>query len=245
MLVKDNEKLTNNNDIIEKNFIKRIRSEINYMNTFHTYYTLVIKINFMIIYLFCQIKANIEFDAFHFQDSKIILKINRKGYYNIIGNNYLIKYIKNITINGNKTDNTVEIFLSDNITSCVKLFYLCNYIEEIDLFNFDTSQVQYMGEMFSSCYNLKSLNVSNLNTSQVISMMDMFYDCHSLISLDLSSFDTSKVNRMHWMFIRCYNLISLNLSSFNTSKVMNMDSMFNDCRSLISLDLSSFDTSRV
>ena len=28
LLVKDNEKLTNNNDIIEKNFIKRIRSEI-------------------------------------------------------------------------------------------------------------------------------------------------------------------------------------------------------------------------
>ena len=39
------------------------------MNTFHTYYILVIKINFMIINLFCQIKANIEFDVFHFQDS--------------------------------------------------------------------------------------------------------------------------------------------------------------------------------
>ena len=42
-------------------------------------------IKFIIINIFCQIKSNILFDLFHFQNSKISLKI--KG----IGNNAILK----------------------------------------------------------------------------------------------------------------------------------------------------------
>ena len=118
-------------------------------------------------------------------------------------------------------------------------------ILEIDLSNFDTSEVTNMGEMFYGMSNLTSLNLSNFNTSQVTNMGLMFYGLSSLTSLDLSNFDTSKVTNMSDMFNGMSNLTSLNLSNFNTSQVTNMGLMFYGLSSLTSLDLSNFDTSKV
>ena len=118
-------------------------------------------------------------------------------------------------------------------------------ILEIDLSNFDTSEVTNMGEMFYGMSNLTSLNLSNFDTSQVTNMGLMFYGLSSLTSLDLSNFDTSKVTDMSFMFYGMRNLTALNLSNFNTSQVTNMGGMFYSMPSLTSLDLSNFDTSKV
>ena len=118
-------------------------------------------------------------------------------------------------------------------------------ILEIDLSNFDTSEVTNMGEMFYGMSNLTSLNLSNFDTSQVTNMGLMFSRMSSLTSLNLSNFDTSKVTNMSDMFNSMPNLTSLNLSNFNTSQVTNMGLMFYGLSSLTSLDLSNFDTSKV
>ena len=118
-------------------------------------------------------------------------------------------------------------------------------ILEIDLSNFDTSEVTNMGGMFYGMSNLTSLNLSNFNTSQVTNMGLMFYGMSNLTTLDLSNFDTSKVTNMGNMFSFMTNLTSLNLSNFNTSQVTNMGFMFYDVPNLASLDLSHFDTSMV
>ena len=117
-------------------------------------------------------------------------------------------------------------------------------ILEIDLSNFDTSEVTDMHNMFYGMSNLTTLNVSHFDTSKVTNMGLMFYGMSGLTSLDLSNFDTSKVTNMGNMFSSMTNLTSLNLSSFNTSKVTDMGFMFYGIPNLTSLDLSNFDTSK-
>ena len=118
-------------------------------------------------------------------------------------------------------------------------------ILEIDLSNFDTSEVTNMGGMFYGMSNLTTLNVSNFDTSKVTDMGFMFYGIPNLTSLDLSNFDTSKTTKMSFMFYGMRKLTALNLSSFNTSQVTDMSGMFSSMPSLTSLNLSHFDTSKV
>ena len=118
-------------------------------------------------------------------------------------------------------------------------------ILEIDLSNFDTSQVTNMNNMFDGMTNLTTLNLSNFDTSRVTDMQYMFSYASNLTSLNLSNFDTSKVTNMRYMFYGMSNLAILNLSSFDTSKVTNMNAMFYDVHSLTTLNLSNFNTSKV
>ena len=193
--------------------------------------------------------------------SNITLKIRGIGFNHILGyKNISIKfpihlYPKEIYINGykqenvnysydfNETINIVEMIWDNHINNTNYMFYECSNITEMNLYNFDTSQVDTMKHMFSGCSSLISLDFSNFNTSLVETMEYMFYGCSSLIFLDLSSFDTSQVFWMENMFHGCSSLISLNLSSFNTSQVEYMKYMFYGCSSLSSLDLSNFNVS--
>ena len=102
-----------------------------------------------------------------------------------------------------------------------------------------------MGSMFSSSAGLINLNLSNFDISQVTNMDSMFSELSRLTSLDLSSFNTSRVTTMRSMFSTMVKITSLNLSGFDTSNVTNMGYMFYHMTSLVSLDLSNFDTSKV
>ena len=118
-------------------------------------------------------------------------------------------------------------------------------ILDLDLSNFDTSNVTDMNDMFRGMSNLTTLNLSNFDTSKVTNMESMFSHMSSLTSLDLSNFDTSKVTDMSYMFSGMSNLTTLDLSNFDTSKVTDMGLMFGNMSNLITLDLSNFDTSNV
>ena len=118
-------------------------------------------------------------------------------------------------------------------------------ILEIDLSNFDTSEVTNMGGMFYGMSNFTTLNVSHFDTSKVTDMSLMFHGMRDLSALNLSSFNTSQVTDMHNMFYGMSNLTTLDLSNFDTSKVTNMGLMFYDMSNLTTLDLSNFDTSKV
>ena len=118
-------------------------------------------------------------------------------------------------------------------------------ILELDLSNFDTSQVTTMKDMFYGMSNLTTLNLSSFDTSKVTDMSFMFDGMSSLTTLNLSNFNTSQVTNMDRMFSDMHNLTSLNLSNFNTSQVTNMRYMFHGMRNLTTLDLSNFNTSKV
>ena len=188
-------------------------------------------ITFIIINLFCKIKSYILYDFFHFQySSKIILKVKGIGENYIFGNNYYtfngFDFLKDVYINGikqniktykyyfNQTDNVVELIWDDNINNCENMFWKCANITEINVTNFNTSQVTNMGRFFGFCSSLTTLDLSNFNTFQANDMNCMFCGCSSLTSLDLSNFDTSKVTSMLQMFDDCaklkYIIISYN-----------------------------------
>ena len=99
--------------------------------------------------------------------------------------------------------------------------------------------------MFSFCYSLTQLNISNWDTSNVTNMINVFYDCLKLISLDLSNWDTSKVTSMANMFRGCTSLTSLDVSNWDTSKVTNMSNMFNGCSLLRKVNLKYVNQSTV
>lgn len=83
--------------------------------------------------------------------------------------------------------------------------------------------------MFNECALLKELDLSNFNTSNVEYMTYMFSDCELLKKLDLSNFRTSKVQNMYKMFSGCTSLEELNLSGFKVSKNTDTELMFEKC----------------
>ena len=181
---------------------------------------------------------------------------------------------ENNTISNLESDEETTIVMKWNYTleKCDFMFMKLINLTEIDLSNFDASELVSMNRMFFSCTNLKNVIIGkNFDSSKVTNMDNMFRECKSLISLDLSNlitisassmsymfescilleylnisnFDTSSVTMMIHMFGNSYSLVSINLSNFNTSKVEYTSSMFENCISLKTLDISSFDISNV
>ena len=129
------------------------------------------------------------------------------------------------TIDGLNTMNTSKV------TNMSGMFQGCNNLGSsenenkkdhfnIDISNFDFSNVVSLNSMFNDCTNLTSLTLpEKINTSKTTNMGGMFFACLSLKQLDLSKFDTSNVLSMKMMFKGCQALNYLNISSFDTSKL--------------------------
>lgn len=93
-------------------------------------------------------------------------------------------------------------------------------------FDFDTTNVTDMSDMFSQCTNLTSLDVSNWNTTNVTNMSNMFSQCLNLTELDLRQWDFTSIDETKLysgtgqMFYNCKYKINfgnnyLNLPSFD------------------------------
>ena len=118
-------------------------------------------------------------------------------------------------------------------------------LKQINVSNWDTSNVTNMSNTFSHCELLTSVDVSKWNTSKVTNMEGMFVDCNLLASVDVSKWNTSKVTDMASMFSICGALRSIDVSKWNTSNVTDISSMFFGCGSLHSVDITGWDTSKV
>ena len=100
----------------------------------------------------------------------------------------------------------------------------------IDISEWDVSNVTNMKDMFYGCNNFNS-NLSEWDVSKVTDMRFMFHNCEKFNS-DLSKWDVSSVTNMKEMFNRCYKF-NYNLSKWDVSKVKDMRNMFIYCYSLI------------
>ena len=131
-------------------------------------------------------------------------------------------------------------------------------LTELDLSNFDTSNVTTFNSMFDSCDKLNSITgLSQWNTEDATDMSSMFAYDFSLKELDFSSsnqklkpsrFNTSpsKVKNFSSMFAGCKVLKSITgLENWNTASAQYMSDMFAYDDNLNTLDLSNFDTSNV
>ena len=88
-------------------------------------------------------------------------------------------------------------------------------IRSIDLTKYNSSEVRYMGGMFSGCNMIASLDLSTFVFRRTKSMADMFKDCTSLTYLDISNYTQSDFNsnsigsngeNASGMFTGCNNL---------------------------------------
>ena len=126
------------------------------------------------------------------------------------------------------------------ITSLRSLFLDCNYIQNINLSMFNTSNVTDMSMMFARCYNLTSVTFgNNFDTSNVQSMDEMFYYCSGLTSTDnligINNFNTPNLYNTGKMFEKCTNLTLIDLNSFDLSNSTYISDMFWKCNSLTSI----------
>ena len=180
----------------------------------------------ILLNIFNNIFVNNTISMIEYNSYNITLKIKGIGNKNIFSSKNEFKreyYPDEVYINGyktsnvtysynlNETDNIIELIWYNLINSCDHMFYECSDITEIDLSNFNTSNVKNMQNMFHECSSLTSLNLSNFDTSKVKDMSRMFQGCSSLTSLNLSNFDTPKIEWMMFMFNYCTNLEYINM----------------------------------
>ena len=142
-------------------------------------------------------------------------------------------------------ENNITMIWENKLTKCDYMFYELENLLEVDLSNFDASEVITMNSMFGYCYDLISINFGNINTPKLKEMAYLFNECFSLLYLDLSSFNTSSVISMNFLFNNCASLTSINFGNFDISQVTNIDHFFCGCREITSLDLSNFNLSSV
>ena len=108
------------------------------------------------------------------------------------------------------TINNITLFWNNEINSTACLFSGCKDISEIDLSDFNSSELMFIHGMFWNCESLTSINFMNFNTSKVLDMHFTFNNCQKLKDLNMSNFDTSSVTNMKSMFFDCFSLVSLN-----------------------------------
>ena len=125
------------------------------------------------------------------------------------------------------------------------LFYECNALTQLDLSNWDTSNIRYMIATFDGCNNLTELNCSTWNTSKVYNMQLAFYNCNSLETIPVRDWDTKSLMYMDKAFGNCTSLVNLDVSKWDTSKVVELTNTFYHCSSLKTLDVSKWKTSNV
>ncbi|MCL2353828.1 MAG: BspA family leucine-rich repeat surface protein, partial [Defluviitaleaceae bacterium] len=126
------------------------------------------------------------------------------------------------------------------------LFTNLQNVTEIEgLHYFDTSMVQNMNHMFINTRSLVELDLSNWDTSNVLHMERMFFET-GLSSLNLSNWDTSNVRgSMSWLFANARNLEVLNISNWDIGNTTNLLSMLQQATSLRQLTLGENFTSTI
>ena len=141
----------------------------------------------------------------------------------------------------------IENFKTYKVKNMTSMFQLCTELEELDLSNFDTSNLNGIKYMFNECTNIKIIKgIEHFKTDKVKDMTSLFRLCHKLEYLDLLNFNTSKVTNFNFMLCECFELNKIKgIEKFNTRQLVDMEGMFLKCSILEELDLSNFDTSKV
>lgn len=153
---------------------------------------------------------------------------------NINDNSTLVQLIDMRGINTSRMKNAHHMFWTkDGLT------------KHIDLSEFDTSNLEDVGYMFSTPYETVStaqidpIDFSHFNTSKVKIMTGMFSGSY-LPSIDIRNFDTRNVVDMQYTFAGLKNVKHLDLHGFDVSKVNNIGAIFSGNPTLVSLNLANW-----
>ena len=141
----------------------------------------------------------------------------------------------------------INFIALEPITDMKNMFFDCDLLNSFVSYNFDTSKVSDMSNMFRRCKKL--INVKGIkDTSNVTNMNSMFRECGSLTCINnISNWNLSKVKDISYMFYQCSKLT--NISEYllwDTSNTISMTYLFCGCSSLRQIpDISSWNTCNV
>lgn len=153
---------------------------------------------------------------------------------NINDNSTLVQLIDMRGINTSRMKNAHHMFWTKE-----------GLTKHIDFSEFDTSNLEDAGYMFSTPYETVStaqidpIDFSHFNTSKVKIMTGMFAGSY-LPSIDIRNFDTRNVVDMRYTFAGLKNVKHLDLHGFNVSKVNNIGAIFSSNPTLVSLNLANW-----
>ena len=138
---------------------------------------------------------------------------------------------KRLAKDKNANLNDIDVSKITDMGKDNNLVGLFEYLDphNIDISQWDVSNVKDMSDMFHGCANL-DCDISNWDVSGVENMRGMFIGCTNF-NYDLSDWDVSNVKDMAFMFKWCENF-NCDLDKWKVSNVETMYKMFYDCTSL-------------
>ena len=252
-----------NNKIQTNELIKNISENINLIKNLNNYIEIKIKGNGKIKFL-QQWKTYKYFFNFERDDIELIIDGENASLYSFerienftkkenSNNCYLaqeLAYNLNtgfnyyLNFNSNKI-HTIKIIFKKKLYDCSHLFYDCKEIVEIDMSNFDCSQVTSCESMFDSCISLIKLNLGELDFNLCKNFRGMFCNCGILEKIDVSHFCTKNSTTFEKMFCGCEKLKKADVSKFNSSKCKSINSMFRDCQNLTEINMLNWDMNKI
>ena len=79
----------------------------------------------------------------------------------------------------------IDKFFTINSSNMKAMFQECKELENLDLSNFDVSNITDISFMFNGCNKLKEIKgIENFNTSNITNMSSLFQNCNELEKID-------------------------------------------------------------
>lgn len=150
---------------------------------------------------------------------------------------------------GDKVMSTLHLtdnFVTEKAKDISGIFNDCEKLSNINVSNWNVSNVTSTEKAFANNFLLKSLDLSNWDMSNCENSQMMFYSDTALTSIgNTNNWNVSKITTTHSMFEGCSKLQSLNTSKWVFSNLTNADSMFSNCQVLTKLDTSNWGMGKV
>lgn len=125
---------------------------------------------------------------------------------------------------------------TSNITTMEQMFEYCEKIPKVDISTWDTSKVTTMYGMFSSCHSVTEYKLPDNFGASSTNFSGIFQLNKSLKNLDfISKLNTSNAKYFSYAFYGCESLEYADISTLDFSNVTSLDNLFYKCTNLKSV----------
>ena len=122
---------------------------------------------------------------------------------------------------------------SDDLNLITNIFASCSNLKTVNMSNFNFGKITSLDSAFSYLTTVETFNLSNSKMNNVEKLSNMFSNSSSIIEIDLSNINIENVTSTYNMFNKCSSLNTIYVSNdWNVSNVTNSSEMFNGCTSL-------------
>lgn len=113
---------------------------------------------------------------------------------------------------------------------------------ELNLANWDTSNLQDSSEMFQYCAKLTSVDLTGWDPINLQNTSYMFYNCNILANIKgLENWDAKQIKNAYYMFGNCRGLTNLAIEDWNPINLQNASYMFSGCSNpVLNIDISKW-----